>query len=165
MRSLVEELEAMHTPGALEPPELELAVTEPAPKVTRPPEFNRPPQLPAALVSEWVRLRPLLEPALEGGLQTIEDVERMIGAGQAQFWPGRAAAIVTEIKTFPTEKVCLCSMAGGDMAEILAMAPGLESWARLQGCSSVLVEGRAGWERMLKPAGFEPFSVTLRKAL
>ncbi len=57
------------------------------------------------------------------------------------------------------------SEAGGDMDEVVAMIPGVMSVGRMMGCSSVLVEGRKGWERVLAALGFEHFSTTLRKDL
>jgi hypothetical protein len=45
------------------------------------------------------------------------------------------------------------------------MAPGVESMGRMMGCTEMLIEGRAAWAKLLKPLGYEPFSVTLRKAL
>jgi len=35
----------------------------------------------------------------------------------------------------------------------------------MMGCTSMLVEGRAAWKKLLGPMGYEPWSVTLRKAL
>lgn len=114
---------------------------------------------------EFERCVQWLVPALEGGRRTMADVARAIGEGKAQLWPGKACAMVTEVHTFPTGKALQVWLAGGDMAELMAMQAGVEAWGRLVGCSEVIIEGRKGWERTLKPAGFELFSVCLRKAI
>ena len=122
-----------------------------------------PPPLP--MPTHFDRLESVLEGALEGGFFTMDDVKRALFENRAQFWPGKNAAIVTEIQTYPNDKAIQVWLAGGDMAEILAMAPGIESWARLQGCTTVLIEGRQGWAKVLREQGYAPFSYTARKVL
>lgn len=117
------------------------------------------------MVEHFDRCKDWLQEALEGGFYTMDDVARAIAEKRAQFWPGKNAAIVTELDTLAQTRVIRVWLAGGDMDEVLSMASGIESWARLQGCKSVLIEGRKGWERTLKPQGYEPFSVILTKAL
>jgi hypothetical protein len=53
--------------------------------------------------------------------------------------------------------------AGGDLTEILAMVPGMEAFARLNGCSRSIVEGRKGWEKALRAGGYGFMSVKLEK--
>lgn len=119
------------------------------------------------LLSQWARFRPLFAEAMgEGGFWNIEDLEQKIAHKRAFFFPGRDAALVSQIETYPGgEKVMQVLWAAGDVAEILSMAPGVESIARMMGCSSMLIEGQKAWERLLKPQGYEPWSVTIRKAL
>lgn len=114
---------------------------------------------------EFERCRQWLEPALEGGRRTMAEVIQALVSGQAQLWPGKACAMITEVHQFPTAKVLQVWLAGGDGAELMAMQAGVEAWARLVGCSEVLIEGRQGWARKLKPIGFELYCVCLRKAL
>lgn len=114
---------------------------------------------------QWERFKPQFAEAMEGGLYEIEDLERKIGQGRAYLFPGKSAAIVGEKAAYPGETVFQVLWAVGDMAEILSLAPGVESFARLIGCSSMLVEGRKGWEKALNPFGYEPWSVTVRKGL
>lgn len=116
-------------------------------------------------VAQLDRCREWLEPALEGGFFSWPDVVSSLHQGRAMLWPGRNSAIVTEDQIYPTGRVMQVWLAGGDMAEILQMAPGIEAMARLRGCVAVLVEGRAGWAKMLAPMGYAPWSVTLQKAL
>jgi len=117
------------------------------------------------LIEHFERCKPWLEAALEEGFYKIEDVARALAENRAQFWPGKNAAIVTEIDTIGQTRVCRVWLAGGEMTEVLEMARGLEAWSRLQGCSEVLVEGRKGWEKALKDQGYEFFTIMLKKAL
>lgn len=117
------------------------------------------------MIEHFDRCKDWLEAALEGGFFTLDDVARAIAENRAQFWPGENAAIVTEIDSLAQTRIVRVWLAGGDMEEVLAMAKGIESWARLQGCKKVLVEGRQGWAKVLKDQGYEPFSVILTKAL
>lgn len=116
-------------------------------------------------VEHFERCLPWIEAALEGGFYTVADVARALGENRAQLWPGKNAAIVTEIDTMAQKRVVRVWLAGGDMNEVLEMAKGIEAWARLNGCTEVLVEGRKGWEKMLKPMDYDFFSVVLRKVL
>lgn len=127
------------------------------------PEPVRPTSGPAF---ELERCRPWLEPALAGGFYGWADVVCALAEGRAQLFPGAAAAIVTETVDYPNgSKAMQVWLAGGDMDEVVAMAPGLMSVARMMGCTDILVEGRKGWERVLGALGFTFFSTTLRKVL
>lgn len=118
------------------------------------------------LETQWLRFRDQFAEAMEGGPYSIELLESRIARGEAYFFPGKAAAIVAQVHTYETGERDLQTLwAVGDLAEVLAMEPVLTSTARLLGCGGVLVEGRAGWEKMLKPLGYEPWSRTVRKAI
>lgn len=115
--------------------------------------------------AEFERCLPWLKGALTDTHFDISDVARALGDNRAQLWPGKSACIVTEIDTLAQTRVVRVWLAGGDMDEILTMAKGIEAWARLNGCTEVLVEGREGWKRALKDQDYDLFSVVLRKKL
>jgi hypothetical protein len=46
-------------------------------------------------------------------------------------------------------------LGGGDLAELMEMRPLVESWGRDVGCVRATISGRLGWDRALKPYGFE----------
>jgi hypothetical protein len=117
------------------------------------------------IIAQLERCRPWLEEALDGGFFSWADVVSAVQHNRAMLWPGRNSAILTEDTMYPTGRVMQVWLAGGDITEILQMAPGIESAARLRGCTAVLVEGRSGWGKVLKAHGYEPWSVTLHKAL
>lgn len=118
------------------------------------------------LLSQWARFRPLFAEAMREGFWTVEDLEQKIAHKRAFFFPGKESAIVTEVSTYPGgEQVMQAMWAVGSTDEIVSMTPGVEAVARMMGCTTVLIEGRAAWLKVLAPLGYEPYSVTLRKAL
>lgn len=119
------------------------------------------------LLSQWARFRDLFKEAMaENGFWTIEDLEQKIAHRRAFFFPGKSAALVGYIEVYPGgRKVFQSLWAVGDLQEIVAMIPGLESIGRMLGCDGILVEGRDGWERALEPLGYERWSVSLYKEL
>jgi hypothetical protein len=115
---------------------------------------------------QWARFRDDFADAMGDGFWTLEDLEQRIAAKRAFFFPGKAAAVVGQIEVYPGgERAMQFLWAVGDVAEIVSMEPGLVAIARMMGCSSVLIEGRAAWAKLLKPLGYEPWSVTLHKVI
>lgn len=126
----------------------------------------QPPQ-PAAQAAppwgeQWERCRAWLVPAMVDS--TEAEVVAELGAGRAQLWPGRQAAMVTRLFS-ADEPYCLIWLAGGDLAELLTFAPGMEAWARAQGAQAARINGRPGWRRVLARRGFAPDGGDLRKVL
>jgi hypothetical protein len=114
----------------------------------------------------WERCKAWIEAGLMGGLIKIADVEAQLADGSAILWPGRQCAIVSEFVTYPSgERAAQVMSAGGDMDEILSLIPGMEAFGRLNGCAAVTVQGRRGWEKVLKASGYEFLAITLKKAL
>lgn len=147
MNKLDAELAAM---GIVEPVE----TLPPVREVAKPPHAH------------WERCKPWIAAGLGDSLIKIEDIEAALAKGTAMLWPGPNCAIVSEFVTYPSgERASQVMSAGGDLDEMLAMVPGMEAFARLNGCSISVVEGRKGWEKVLKPTGYEFFSLKLRKVL
>lgn len=122
------------------------------------------PQDPSVL--QWAKFRPLFEEAMGDGFWTVEDLEQKIAHRRAFFFPGKNAALVSEIAAYPGGRSAMQVLwAAGDVTEAIEMLPGVEAIARMMGCSSMLIEGRRAWERLLKPQGYAPWSVTVSKAL
>ena len=115
--------------------------------------------------SEWARCAPWLEAALAeaDGSHSLEDVKAAVLAGEADFWPGKRAAMVTEIITFPRRRVLNFWLAGGDLAELRdELRPRVEELARKHGCQAAHVAGRQGWARAL---GYRPIYYVCAKEL
>lgn len=118
------------------------------------------------VVAAWAQWRPKFAELINDGMWNVEDLEDRIAAKQAIFFPGQNAALVGEITRFPTGvKVMHISWAVGEMAELLAMAPGIHAVARMMGCQKMLIEGREGWKKALADIGYDFFSVTMTKDL
>lgn len=108
----------------------------------------------------WEEVRPWLVPALDDADEA--ELLAKLGAGAAQLWAGDGAAMVTQITE---DRICHCWLAGGDLAEILRLRPGVEAWARGMGCVAATIDGRKGWERVLGALGYRQIAGLLRKAL
>ena len=108
-------------------------------------------------------MRKYLEAALahEGVGRSVEDVLERIKSGDAQMWAGKAAFHITEIIIYPNRKTLHVWLSGGDMGELIEMAPKLMAWGKSMGCTDATIEGRLGWERVLAPLGFEKKAVLL----
>ena len=118
------------------------------------------------ILAQWARFRERFADAMRGGFWTLEDLEDKIAAKRAFFFPGKDAAMVAEIVAYPGgTRAFQVLWACGEVAELLQMAPGVEAMGRMMGCTEMLIEGQKAWERLLKPMGYEAFSVTVRKAL
>lgn len=155
----------------------EMGVSAGAPELPAPPVADAPsavlqhltvvgPETVHPMAAQWAKWRSRFAEAMDGSFHTIEGLEQLVFQGRVQFWPGKNAAIITEIQDYLAGERTLQSLwAAGDVVEVLEMIPGIEAHGRLQGCASVLVEGRAGWTKPLKALGYEPWSVTLRKTL
>jgi hypothetical protein len=114
----------------------------------------------------WQTARRFILPALELDKERSEaDLMYDFARGHAQLWSGKNSAFVTQID--PDEKALHCWLAGGDMDELLLMMPGLEAFGRGWGCTcaTVILAGRRGWIRVLKPYGYQLDGDVLRKAL
>lgn len=111
---------------------------------------------------QWARCRAWLRPALRE--DTEEHVLQELWANRAQLWPGERSAMVTQLLK-GEERMIHVWLAGGCLAELLEMRPGVEAWARAQGAQAAWINGRKGWARVLARRGFEPRGTELRKPL
>lgn len=128
------------------------------------PEILQPPPFEA----EWARCAPWLEAALgyDGGFHALDDVRAAVGAGNAQFWPGRGSAVVTQIWDFPRLKALHYWLAAGELTEIVeAMQPAIDAWGRSMGCEKAIICGRPGWKKPLAAHGYEPLWLGMARRL
>ena len=114
------------------------------------------------------QFKPYVDAALvyAGGTHEFSDVEAMVEAGTAQFWPGVHSCIVTQIDYQPRRRVLNIFLAGGNLAEIEAMTPLVLRYGYDQGCTAATFTGRKGWERtFLGRTGWSMEMVMFAKAL
>lgn len=115
--------------------------------------------------TEWARCAPWIEAALEhcGGTHTLDDVRAVVERGDATFWAGRKAAMVTEVCAYPQFTTFNFWLAGGDLGELRDELRLLaEAYYAARGCRYATITGRAGWARAL---GYRPIHHTCAKEL
>ena len=108
-----------------------------------------------------------IEAALEysGGTHVFDDVQQAILEGRMQIWPGKRSVAVTEIIEYARKKVLHVFLAGGDMAELIDMIDSAAAWGRTQGCTSLTMSGRRGWERVLGRHGVKPVLIVMEREI
>lgn len=111
----------------------------------------------------WLYLAPAV--AAYGPTHTKADVWSRIEAGEAYLFAMPNAAMVVELKRWPTGfKEAVAWLAGGSLDEISSFTPRIEAWAKAEGCHrAAVVAGRRGWQRHL--AGYRPSGTYLTKDL
>ena len=117
------------------------------------------------IAAQWSRFRDSFAEAMDGALYSIDDLEAKVLNRRAILFAGKESAIVGESVPYAEGLVMQLTWACGDVGEIVALLPGIEALARIQGCRRVVVEGRKAWERVLKASGYDFFSVTVAKEL
>jgi hypothetical protein len=97
------------------------------------------------------RVWPWIEAALQRDVQTHGkgDIRAMLLSGEAQLWPGENCALVTVVQRFPLTSICVAWLAGGDLSQIVQLAPAIEAWAKSVGCSHSQIAARRGWLKAL----------------
>ena len=88
-------------------------------------------------------------------------------AGGMQLWVAPRCVLVTRILNYPEKRIMELFLCGGEnLAEHLDKGLGLlEKYARAAGCHGMELWGRRGWERYLRPHGFESALYVVRKDL
>ena len=127
------------------------------------------------VVNEWLTIDRLLNCASEYWEEhyTLEQLRQLLLAGLMQFWHLRRddedepyLGALLQINVYGKKKVMRILWLGGEhysgMMDFLWV---LELWAAKLGCKDIEVAGRDGFERLLKPYGFEKTHVVLRKRL
>lgn len=105
--------------------------------------------------------------AMDPRLHTLEWLDRQIEDGVFRFTSAPGAALVTEIRSYPTGAFDLHFMvAAGDLDTLVTvLRPEAERWAKRMGAIGAIVESREGWAKALKGDGYHPHQMTLRKDL
>jgi hypothetical protein len=68
---------------------------------------------------------------------------------EMQLWPGINTALVTEIITYPRQKIINVFLAAGDMDEVIRILPFVEKHGKMEGCTHMTMTGRKGWEKIM----------------
>lgn len=114
----------------------------------------------------YLRFRDRFAEAMDPRLYNIDHLDAIMLSGRGKCWATETAAIVAEIKTFPTGAKAVCGViAAGELEEIVRLIPLAEEWGRSYGCRFGMIESREGWAREMKKHGYDVFQVSLIKAL
>lgn len=136
--------------------------------------LNKTPELVGVFASDlinvWKDVKVLIERALEfnDGKSDIEDIKRGIETRRMQLWVAYrygkiTTCMVTQIQCHPKEKrLMLFLYAGESIHEMEHFRPIVYDWAKKQGCKSLELYGRPGWEKALKNYGYEKIHTVLR---
>ncbi|TFI59119.1 hypothetical protein E2493_06230 [Sphingomonas parva] len=122
------------------------------------------------MVPDWagyLRFRDAFAAVLDPRLYTIGWLDGEILSGNLLLWVGREAAIVAQIRRYPTGAMDVEGLiAAGDLEEIVRdLIPAGEAWGRSIGCVGAIIESREGWARVLAPHGYRVHQIALRKEL
>ena len=131
---------------------------------------------PEAIDDLWPHLEPYFRRAYEVLLTDLTPDEIRAGAktGRRQIWTvterGRASPLLTAFCTAMRvadgrKWLVFEALAGEDMEAWLPLLSEFEGYAKEAGASVSHIQGRRGWERVLRPYGYELKSVILEKVL
>ena len=117
----------------------------------------------------WPDIVDLLSPAIAHchGKYTIIDIYTQLKDETAHLWVACdkrdiISAGITRVNIYPQSKTLALSFAGGDMGGLMEMIPDIKMYAKQLNCDAIECQGRKGWEKVLKPYGFDKVSVTTR---
>jgi hypothetical protein len=114
----------------------------------------------------YARWREGFAAALDPRLHGIGDVDALVWYGRARLFANERAALLAEIKPYPTGASDVHVLVGaGDLDALIALEPQLAAWGREHGCVGVLIESREGWAKVMNKHGYEPYQVSIRKEL
>ena len=118
----------------------------------------------------WPYVEPLLRPAIENvGLNDFDEFAAGVRRGDTLLWlvvdAGKLnAAVTTVLQKIAQDKICVLTACGGNgMNEWLSLLEKIEAFAKAEGCKSMRIFGRAGWERALD--GYRKMAIVIEKEL
>ena len=116
---------------------------------------------------EYCKWRGAFEGAIDARYYPMGWLDRRLLGGDAFFLCLGNSATAFEIKDYPTGARDIHALvAAGQISDIVEkLIPALEQRGRTLGCTGFLIESRPGWSKTLKPHGFEPFQLSVRKDL
>lgn len=130
--------------------------------------------IPAHAVDDvWNEVRPSLEDACETSRGKFDANDIRIGLLERddQLWIWRTetafAVGITRIVNYPKQSVCTLRIVTGSNMDEWAepCIKAIEDWAKANGCHAMEFQARPGWERFLRPRGYDKTHVYLERAL
>lgn len=117
-------------------------------------------------VSEfWPYAGPLIRAAVEQtNLSIFEDIEKQVLAGEQLLWLAWSGQIEAAATTHLCRNVCTLTACSGHQRERwLPLFEVIEKYAKDEGCHTMRIYGRKGWQRVLD--GYRVEHVVLEKKL
>lgn len=102
-------------------------------------------------------------------LYTRADMFRLLSVGLMQLHLSHDGekfhmALITEIVDYPQTKLCRLLLGTGEQPEkVLELWPWFAKWCKERGVEWTELVGRPGWEKVLRPLGFQKKSIILTK--
>ena len=130
--------------------------------------------IPAHLVDEvWDEVRPWIAAACKTSRGKFDENDIRIGCleREDQLWIWRTetafAVGITRIVNYPKKSVCsLRIVTGRNMKEwYLPCLETIEKWAKANGCHAMEFQARPGWERMIRPLGYDKTHLYLEREI
>lgn len=127
----------------------------------------------SCISSVAVDIEPLLEKALRYSLGEYlpQDILDYAADGRMQLWIASEnlqliGCVVTELLNFPRKSVCnVVVVAGENLEQWMYGYELIEQWAATMGIDEIRGYGRTGWERLMKPQGFNKAYTVMTKEL
>ncbi len=122
------------------------------------------------MIPDWagyLEFRHAFGEVMDERYHTLPWLDQQVLGGKVQFWRSDNAAMITELRDYPTGSRDIHALiAAGDLEEIITdITPLAEQWARDHGCIAAQVESREGWARALRPSGYQTHQIIVRKEL
>ena len=119
--------------------------------------------------STWPQVEQLVTEALLTSYTTPQRMLDLLKSNDAQLWLAKNsneidAICITQIVVHEIGKTCgICVCTGTNRTAWQDYISTIEEWAKSNGCIGMKHEARNGWQRILKPMGYEMTHVILEK--
>ena len=116
---------------------------------------------------DYLRFRDDLAGILDPRFYTIRWLDGEIWSGRIRLFSGPKSCILVSLKVYPTGlKECHVEAAAGELSELVSTTiRRVEEWAQQQGCSTIVIQSREGWLKVMKSSGYSPYQTAIRKEL
>jgi len=116
-------------------------------------------------LAAYQKWRPEFGSVMDPRMYSLGWLDAQVFSGRAWFWGNDKAGIVAELRHYPTGAFDIHGLvAAGDAATIRdELIPQAEGFARSIGAIGAIIESRPAWAKLLKPRGYEPHQLAVRK--
>ena len=118
-------------------------------------------------ITSYIHWRGAFQDAMDPRFYNIEYLDWLVANDRAKFFCAHDAALVAEIRMFPSGRCAAHFLVAAGNLETLKdeLAGRVEAWGKANGCDFALIESRPGWRREMKDSGYEPFQESIVKEL